>query len=134
MKSVPDEAVPEVLSRAIGHCLRAMALTGNAEKVEQCVAVVFVQPFLQDTFTVGRVDAGSRRSFQGLANRLEEFQAFVQSKLLWLVKAAETVVGVDIVGRSIWGPLLHHLHTTFQQMWSPAFVDVFHRVRSQVSP
>ena len=126
--------------RSFMHLVRALVSLKKGEVCEQIVAERIVHPLLRTTLTQGRVDGqGGRNSFSGLPSALEQLMQDVSARLgnavlLCEIEFAGKGAGlpVDIVLHGIWLPVMTHLESRFEGLFSSAIASTFHTCFSSV--
>lgn len=126
--------------RSLLHLVRALVSLRKGEVCEQIVAERVVHPLLRTTLTQGRVDGPEgRNSFSGLPSALEHMMSDISSRLGNAVICCEMEFAdngadlpVDIVLHGIWLPVMTHLESRFEGLFSSAIASTFHVCYSSV--
>ena len=126
--------------RSLIHLVRALVSLGRGEVCEQIVAERVVHPLLRTALAQGKVDGPEgRNSFSGLPSALEHLMNDVSARLGNVVFCCEeefadgeSETPVDIVLHGIWLPVMMHLESRFEGLFSSAIASTFHTCYSSV--
>ncbi|RHX99246.1 hypothetical protein DYB25_001434 [Aphanomyces astaci] len=118
----------------VSHLLRAYVLLEDASTAESMVARLVMQPFLDDTMTRGRLDGKHRGSCEGLSGMYASVLTFVERKLggvlaLAVCQGGDATNSVDLLGQSVWTPVLDTMRSKLGEVFTPANPDRFYHVR-----
>ncbi|RHZ08361.1 hypothetical protein DYB37_001299 [Aphanomyces astaci] len=121
----------------VSHLLRAYVLLEDASTAESMVARLVMQPFLDDTMTRGRLDGKHRGSCEGLSGMYASVLTFVERTLggvlaLAVCQGGDATNSVDLLGQSVWTPVLDTMRSKLGEVFTPANPDRFHHVRPSI--
>ncbi|ETV81354.1 hypothetical protein H257_05897 [Aphanomyces astaci] len=115
----------------VSHLLRAYVLLEDASTAESMVARLVMQPFLDETMTRGRLDGKHRGSCEGLSGMYASVLTFVERTLggvlaLAVCQGGDATNSVDLLGQSVWTPVLDTMRSKLGEVFTPANPDRFH--------
>ncbi|ETV95516.1 hypothetical protein, variant 2 [Aphanomyces invadans] len=115
----------------VNHLLRAYVLLQEASIAEAMVARLVMQPFLDETMTRGRLDGRHRGSCEGLSGIYAAVLQYVERKLgavlvLPVCQGGNPSTSVDLLGHSIWTPVVDTMRAKLGEVFTPANPDRFH--------